>query len=312
MVGRAQNDVADRIVGEFQETWQLGQRQVALTGLFDQLLEARQSLEQDIWRGIASEVRDATAYATGEDPLSERCVRKPRGYAGDAATLDLIYLHPSQRETIAAASSAGQSVFTCTTNRPASIAVRTRRQVLADAVDVFASRFEKPKVLSLACGHLREVELSRAARDHQLGTFYAVDQDADSLAEVQANYGAFGVVPVQLGVSDLLRGARPAEGLHLAYSAGLYDYLPQPVAVRTTTAMFDMLAPGGRLLIANFSPDLPDIGYMESCMDWWLIYRDEAEVAALFDGIDPALIEQTTVWTDRFGSVVYGEVVRKA
>jgi hypothetical protein len=36
-----------------------------------------------------------------------------------------------------------------------------------------------------------------------------------------------------------------------------------------------MLKPGGRLLVANFLHDLPNVGYMESFMGWPLIYRSD-------------------------------------
>lgn len=82
------------------------------------------------------------------------------------------------------------------------------------------------------------------------------------------------------------------------------------MAQATTTAMFDMLRSGGRLLLANFPPALADIGYMEACMDWWLIYRDENDMRALFDDIDPAEISDVRVWTDTIGGVVYAEAIR--
>ena len=52
----------------------------------------------------------------------------------------------------------------------------------------------------------------------------------------------------------------------LIYAAGLYDYLGDAIAIQLTSRLLQMLAPGGggRLLIANFNPDLRDIGYLEA------------------------------------------------
>jgi hypothetical protein len=47
-----------------------------------------------------------------------------------------------------------------------------------------------------------------------------------------------------------------------------------------------MLTRSGALVIANFLPDIPDVGYMELFMDWWLNYRSQEELQRLALGID--------------------------
>ncbi len=312
-VKRSQRDAAttaEHLAVAFHERWDGGQRQAAMADLVTQLNAVRTSVDAETWTTIANTTRGLVGHITADDPLTRRCVDKPRGYAGDAVTLDIIYGHPRARAYVDGASGAGRSVFSYTANRPATIAVRTRRQVLADAIDATAERVDGARILSLACGHLREAELSMALRQNRVGALYAADQDAESLAELTAAYAGMTVNPLLLSVRDLLKGQRPVADLDLAYSAGLYDYLEAGVAARTTAAMFDMLRPGGRVLVANFHPDLQDIGYMESCMDWWLIYRDEEAMRALFDDIAPEQIADMRLWTDTFGGVVYAEVTR--
>jgi len=63
-------------------------------------------------------------------------------------------------------------------------------------------------------------------------------------------------------LSDLLRPATRVP-LTAMRAAGLFDYLLQRLAQRLTRAMFDLLHPGGRMLVTNFVPLIPDIGYME-------------------------------------------------
>jgi SAM-dependent methyltransferase len=96
----------------------------------------------------------------------------------------------------------------------------------------------------------------------------------------------------------------------LVYSAGLYDYLNEDVAMTVTEAMFRSLRPGGRLLVANFAPELPDIGFMEAIMDWRLIYRDETAVATLADRIPSEDVAARSITRDRLGNVVYMTIDR--
>jgi hypothetical protein len=85
---------------------------------------------------------------------------------------------------------------------------------------------------------------------------------------------------------------------HLVYAAGLFDYLEDSVAKRLIERMWAMTHPGGRLMIANFMPDIPDAGYMEAFMDWWLIYREEKQVRDLFSTIPASEIASLKVEFD--------------
>ncbi len=69
-----------------------------------------------------------------------------------------------------------------------------------------------------------------------------------------------------------------------------------------------MLSHGGQLLIANFAPNHHDIGYMESCMDWWLKYRDEGQVLKLATGIHESHASKT--FRDVPGNLVFLELTR--
>ena len=68
--------------------------------------------------------------------------------------------------------------------------------------------------------------------------------------------------------------------------------------------------PGGRLLVANFCPELRDIGVMESYMAWRLIYRDEAEMAEIAAAVPGGEVARQRTFRDRGGNVVYLEIER--
>jgi hypothetical protein len=82
-------------------------------------------------------------------------------------------------------------------------------------------------------------------------------------------------------------------------------------ARRLTANLFRHVAAGGRLLLANFAPSLPDIGYLETCMDWRLIYRDEADLAAMIDEIPFDAIRDVRTYRDSSGHIVFIAVDRR-
>ena len=97
---------------------------------------------------------------------------------------------------------------------------------------------------------------------------------------------------------------------HFVYAASLFDYLPQAVAQRLTQCMLRMLAPGGRLLIANFLPAIPDVGYMESFMDWFLRYRTHTELSEIFATTPQDEYDAVKLSGDPNESIVFAEARR--
>jgi extracellular factor (EF) 3-hydroxypalmitic acid methyl ester biosynthesis protein len=257
------------------------------------------------WRGVIDEIVSAHPLRDilHEEPFARRAFQKPRGYAGDAPTLDLIYGEsPFPPEGL---SEIGARLFRWARVQPACLSVKERRLILASLIDQVASEYDNPRILSLACGHLREAQSSEAVLNGRIAEIVAVDQDAESLALVAREQSAHNVTTCRASVRRFL-AAPAAHGLFdFAYSAGLYDYLEDRVASAVTRALFASLRPGGLLLIANFRPDLRDIGYMEAVMDWQLIYRDEAAITACAETIPDAEIEDRAVFCDSVENVVY-------
>jgi len=76
--------------------------------------------------------------------------------------------------------------------------------------------------------------------------------------------------------------------IDLAYSAGLYDYLPEPVAAALTRLVFGRLRVGGRLLMGNLVETPDSTWIMEYVLGWPLVYRDDRRLLKLADGLSPA------------------------
>jgi hypothetical protein len=62
------------------------------------------------------------------------------------------------------------------------------------------------------------------------------------------------------------------------FSCGLFDYLPQRTAVTLTQNLYSSLAPGGTLYIGNQTPRTTSRWFMEYHADWYLIYREHADM----------------------------------
>lgn len=237
---------------------------------------------------------------------------RPRKYAGDAVLLDFFYQQLELPEM--GASDLGIEVLRFLEKQRAVTALRGRRDLLAQWLDERAGQMTEARVLSVACGHLREAHLSRAVQEKRLGEFLALDQDPRSLAVVERELGPLGVKPVAGSVKALLTRQLAFEELDLIYAAGLYDYLPQPVAIRLTRLLVEMLKPGGRLLVANYADPFEDSSfkaYMEAFMDWWLIYRTEREVAEWLQELPSEQLRGHQLFRDETGNVIYLEITRR-
>jgi SAM-dependent methyltransferase len=243
-----------------------------------------------------------------QDPFTHHCALKPRGYAGDAQLLDYLY---GISGVPAGTTPLGRSIFHHMMDQQGGRSVRSRGKILARLIDETAERHPSPRILAIACGHLREGIHSKALMSGKIKEFVALDQDADSLAVVEKTYASAGVRTVQGSVRSLLNGKTDFEGFDLVYAAGLYDYLADRVATRFTRTMFDMLAPEGRLLVANFAPVLPEVGYMETFMEWNLIYRTAEEMAQLTGEIPGDEWKSNQLFWDEPENIIFLELAKR-
>jgi hypothetical protein len=72
------------------------------------------------------------------------------------------------------------------------------------------------------------------------------------------------------------------------YSMGLFDYLTAPVARAVLAKAWELVAPGGTLLVGNYHVDSPSRVYMDYWADWPLVYRTEESFLALAEGLPGA------------------------
>ena len=262
------------------QTLHAGQVEAALQGVADHLWQLRVSEPDEHWASRIKPACDAhpLTQILLQDPLTRRCREKPRGYAGDAEMIEYLYTQAAPAGT----SDLGRQLFSFTAASIAGFATRWRLQYLVDAIEDTAERVPGCRVLSLACGHLREAEQSHALRSGKVSMLLAIDQDPLSLEVVRRDYRDLrNVRAVESSVRRILKSGLPEAGFDLAYAAGLYDYLETRTAQALTRRLFDALAPGGRLIVPNYLRSNRARGYMESFMEWDLIVREPAEIRAL-------------------------------
>jgi extracellular factor (EF) 3-hydroxypalmitic acid methyl ester biosynthesis protein len=272
------------------------------------LRSLRARLDADAWSTFGAEARRHPLHGLLlESPFTRRAFLKPRGYAGDAVLMDLIYgTAPAAREL----SPLGGMLYGYEFDSPCFQSVRTRRAYLAREIDDVARERPGARVLSVACGHLREVEWSRAVREGEV-SITALDQDRESLDLIDREYGRYGVCTLPGTVGDVLRRSLRFRELDLVYASGLLDYLENDLARALISGLFRMLGSGGRLLIANFTPDTRDAAFMEAVMDWRLVHRDEEGMRSLVSAIQESEIADLEQFRDDNGNITYLRLVRR-
>lgn len=272
----------------------------AIEALCDGLLVERARLGP-AWLGVVEHVcrRHPLHVLLGQDPFTAQARRKPR--AGDATLIDYLYDAVAGPDTTAL----GEALMRATTSGALGRAIRARRTLLARRIDDRASRVERPRILAVACGHLRELAVTASAGE--LGAVYAIDHDPDNLAEAARHPQ---VVPIAASVGDLLRGPVDVPACDLVYAAGLYEYLPDGVAGELTQCLFERVAPGGELLIASFAAEPPPIGYMEAFMDWSVLGRSEATLRALGARLATDALWDLHTWLDDERCLAYLSATR--
>jgi extracellular factor (EF) 3-hydroxypalmitic acid methyl ester biosynthesis protein len=246
-------------------------------------------------------------------PFHRRAYEKPLGYAGDYRMMELCFSEPAGDGLF------GGFIDAVIKSSTLIRAVVAREVVMREAVrKAIDAPGEGPvRVLALAAGPA--IELRRLLADigpvRRPVELILLDQDrsAHEVAHRQLTRILLeqhrGQLPVTVrclhfSVRQLLKPRSPDDerivnetlnGLDLVYSAGLYDYLSQPVAASLTKLLYGRLREGGRLLIGNLVETADSTWVMDYILDWRLLYRTDETLLALANGLDPAPAQSTIV-----------------
>lgn len=221
-----------------------------------------------------------------------RANRKPQGYAGDYEMMNQIY-----RNSFEGGSLFSKLMHKYGINEHSSLSVRYRKNYLIDKITTLSAPKEQFFVGSLACGPAREVVDFLKQVDPAVSskyTFVLMDQDMDALLNAKRNISdvilARGLkcetIFAPLSVRSVLEQTEESQFLQnvkfdFLYTAGLYDYLTQPVAKALSMTLFESVKPGGMFIIGNFHPDNPTKTISELVADWRLIHRSDDQMLDL-------------------------------
>jgi hypothetical protein len=282
---------------------------IGVTGAIEYVAALHRKVDGNTWDDIArpTVLSHELHRLMLEDPYTARAFHKPRGYAGDAEIMDYLYYRCPPPGT----STLGRQIFSITTALPNSLSIADRRHRIAQLIDrVATERNRSVRVLAVASGHLREAELSNALRRGAVREIVALDQDLRSLEVVQKDYARLPIKCAPQSIQRLLVPRPDLGKFDVIYSGGVYNYLPDALAWHLTLSLFDLLAPGGTLMVANFVPENTNRAYMECFMDWRIITRDEAQMWQLTSQIPDAHIAGRSLSVDAGKNIAYLEITK--
>lgn len=233
----------------------------------------------------------------------DRSYSKPLGYPGDFGVMNQVY----DWERV------GNDAYEMLLHRlglEVAECIKTRMEVVRSEIGKVVSTKESGRVariLSLGCGSAREVEtwLARARPAMPQVEFTLIDQE--QLALDYAYRAAYPHIVrreercqlncLNISFADVLRGINGMSELppqDLIFSVGLLDYLTDRRAAALVRRLYQLVLPGGLLIIGNMNETpLSNLWPMEFITDWSLYYRSETQMLGWAEGLDPA-----AAWTE--------------
>jgi chemotaxis methyl-accepting protein methylase len=169
------------------------------------------------------------------------------------------------------------------------------------------------RILSLGCGPAREVELflGSAGLKNKRVEFTLIDQEQAALSyaiektfpHVLSVNGQARVQCLNMSFTDIVRSNSGLTSLppqDLIYCVGLIDYLADRRAAMLVRRLYETLAPGGLLIVGNMN-ETPNsaVWPLEFLLDWSLYYRNDEEMLAWVEPLQPARAWTECESTDR-------------
>ena len=296
----------------------------------EEFLQACEATAIPQWRALCEEGNDLMAGMTDADelrwsklfteinittetvasPLQRRAYEKPLGYPGDYRVMDYVYEWAREGDTPYA-----QFMHRLALEPMECVKTRLKKQedIILREIES-ANKSEPFRITNMACGTAQEIRnlLDRNAFTSPID-MTLIDQEKNTLAYAyERTYPAVqklkGLVTLKYWNASFKQLLRPNEllsglaGQDLIYSLGLFDYLKEKRGQRLVGSLYDKLAPGGLLVIANLKEGAVSKWTSEFMSDWSMIYRTSDEMKRLADGLDGA---DVTIETDDLDEILF-------
>ncbi|WP_086932260.1 methyltransferase domain-containing protein [Agarilytica rhodophyticola] len=215
-----------------------------------------------------------------------RSLQKPQRIAGDHYTIKQIYSDGGQEK-----SSLGRAVNYCFFQEPACKAVKNRKRYIENKImeKVLKNGNETTYVSSIACGPAEEIFNTYSLlgkENRQRLKVVGLDKDKRACASVddriQENYLTH---YFSTSTADILKLTPPPSAMRqqdFVYSMGLIDYFKDRATVKIINILYEMLKPGGEIVIGNFHTSCDSRIFLDHLLKWKLIYRTEEDMRRLF------------------------------
>lgn len=265
-------------------------------GLYTEMKNILESMPADQMAAAFTFFREEMKNILYKAPFGHRVFYKPKGYAGDYEMMNIIYRAESVGDSLFA-----KCIHYYLVNEPASKAVRNRADYLNSKISAMIrgrspASANKLRFLSVASGPAREIQMLIEKENQETlagNEFCLLDQDIDALKEAQRAIKQIALrrqVNPQISlyhkaIKNVISEGIGTSGFDLIYSAGLFDYFTEPVAIMAAKRLYEALNPGGTLIIGNFNVTNPNQMTMDMGFDWRLIYRSRETLQKMFAGI---------------------------
>jgi extracellular factor (EF) 3-hydroxypalmitic acid methyl ester biosynthesis protein len=259
---------------------------------FDEVTESVDPEMRPIHRAFARRLLHPLVLCS---PFVYRTYHKPLGYAGDYEMVNMILRDPYEGGSLFA-----KIVNVCFLKNPPAEAHRNRikylRKCLVGETERVMKTGRRARVFNLGCGPAKEIQDFLIQDDLcELTEFTLLDfndetieHSRDKLEELKLRHQRRTEITFQKrSVHHLLKSSVRPDGefkpgsYDLVYCAGLFDYMSDRICKRLMNIFYDLLAPGGLLLATNVDASKPFRHSMEFILEWHLICRNHAQLAAL-------------------------------
>lgn len=239
-------------------------------------------------------------------PFLNRTFTKPLGFAGDYMMMHMIQRDNAEGESLFARF---VNVFACRIPIMYSVNNRTRKlmKLIEEGVAIAEKEGREYHALSIGCGPALEVKRFIENNNPKVKcTFKLLDFNQETLdfASSEARNAVDGKnieILTQLdSVHSLLKKSVnkdiEKQRYDIVYCSGLFDYLTDKTCSKLIKMFFEMLKDKGKVFATNMHSKDLDHCSLELLLEWYLIYRDEKDMA----NFAPKLGKQD-IYTDSTG-----------